>query len=148
MSHARTQAHQLQVDSTLYDFINQEVLPPVGIAQDTFWKGFSDLVMDLAPRNAALLAERDRLQTALDQWHSAHPGPITDLPAYRAFLEGLGYLVPVPADAQNPMVWTGRPDALAITVGGRNVAPLGTALQDLQIQEPSLEDVYFDLRKG
>ena len=25
MSHARTQAHQLQVDSTLYDFINQEV---------------------------------------------------------------------------------------------------------------------------
>ena len=28
------------------------------------------------------------------------------------------------------------------------LAPLGTALQDLQIQEPSLEDVYFDLRKG
>ena len=28
------------------------------------------------------------------------------------------------------------------------MAPLGTALQDLQIQEPSLEDVYFDLRKG
>ena len=30
----------------------------------------------------------------------------------------------------------------------RALAPLGTALQDLQIQEPSLEDVYFDLRKG
>ena len=28
------------------------------------------------------------------------------------------------------------------------LAPLGAALQDLQIQEPSLEDVYFDLRKG
>lgn len=28
------------------------------------------------------------------------------------------------------------------------LAPLGTALQDLQIQESSLEDVYFDLRKG
>ncbi|RZJ15594.1 MAG: ABC transporter ATP-binding protein [Acidovorax sp.] len=26
------------------------------------------------------------------------------------------------------------------------LAPLGAALQDLQIQEPSLEDVYFDLR--
>ena len=30
----------------------------------------------------------------------------------------------IPADAQNPMVWTGRPDALAITVGGRAIAPL------------------------
>ena len=30
----------------------------------------------------------------------------------------------VPADAQDPKVWTGRPDALAITVGGRAVAPL------------------------
>ena len=28
------------------------------------------------------------------------------------------------------------------------LAPLGTELQDLQIQESSLEDVYFDLRKG
>ena len=30
----------------------------------------------------------------------------------------------VPADAQNPQIWTGRPNALAITVGGRPVARL------------------------
>ncbi|WP_054531806.1 helix-turn-helix domain-containing protein [Erythrobacter sp. SG61-1L] len=30
----------------------------------------------------------------------------------------------VPADAQGPLVWTARPDALAITVGGRPVPPL------------------------
>ena len=30
----------------------------------------------------------------------------------------------IPADAQGPMIWTGRPDAFAITVGGRTVAPL------------------------
>ncbi|WP_120716454.1 helix-turn-helix domain-containing protein [Tsuneonella amylolytica] len=30
----------------------------------------------------------------------------------------------VPADAEGPQVWTGRPDALAITVGGRPVARL------------------------
>ena len=30
----------------------------------------------------------------------------------------------VPADVQGPMVWTGRPDALAITVGGRPVPKL------------------------
>ena len=33
----------------------------------------------------------------------------------------------VPADAQGPMLWTGRPDALAITVGGRGVPSLADA---------------------
>lgn len=31
----------------------------------------------------------------------------------------------VPAQANNPMILTGRPDALAVTVGGKPVAPLG-----------------------
>ena len=39
-------------------------------------KGFDAIVRDLAPKNAALLAERDRLQAELDAWHRAHPGPI------------------------------------------------------------------------
>lgn len=39
----------------------------------------------------------------------------------------LGEQYVVPADAVEPQVWTGRPDAFAITVGGRSVAPLGTA---------------------
>ncbi len=33
----------------------------------------------------------------------------------------------VPANANNPMILTGRPDGLKVTVGGREVAPLGTA---------------------
>ncbi|MBC7158468.1 MAG: helix-turn-helix domain-containing protein [Porphyrobacter sp.] len=30
----------------------------------------------------------------------------------------------VPADAEGPLLWTGRPDALAISVGGRELPPL------------------------
>ncbi|QQN75701.1 helix-turn-helix domain-containing protein [Croceicoccus sp. YJ47] len=30
----------------------------------------------------------------------------------------------IPADAENPQIWTGRPDALSITIGGRDVPPL------------------------
>lgn len=30
----------------------------------------------------------------------------------------------VPADAKGPQIWTGRPDALAITIGGKAVPPL------------------------
>jgi cytoskeleton protein RodZ len=40
----------------------------------------------------------------------------------------------VPANANNPMILTGRPDGLKVTVGGREVAPLGTA-------EKSIKDV-------
>lgn len=35
-----------------------------------------------------------------------------------------GQTFTVPADAQQPQVWTGRPDALAITIGGRAVPKL------------------------
>ncbi len=83
----------LQVSNTLSQFVDNELLPGTGIEPDAFWQGFDTLVHDLAPKNRALLAERDRLQTELDQWHSAHPGPVRDVKAYRAFLEGIGYIV-------------------------------------------------------
>ena len=73
-----------------------QVLPGTGIEPAAFWQGFDAIVHDLAPKNAALLAERDRLQSELDAWHRAHPGPIRDPRAYRAFLQKIGYLVPVP----------------------------------------------------
>ena len=38
-----------------------------------------------------------------------------------------GQTFTVPADAQGPQVWTGRPNALAITIGGRPAAKLGEA---------------------
>ena len=63
---------------------------------------------DLAPRNIALLAERDRLQTELDTWHKANPGPIQNMVAYRSFLEKIGYLVPQPADVEGDHRQRGR----------------------------------------
>ncbi|HEX7907110.1 MAG TPA: malate synthase G [Paraburkholderia sp.] len=87
----------LQVAANLDQFVETEALPGTGIDSAAFWSGFDALVHELAPKNRALLAERDRLQTELDNWHRANPGPIRDLRAYRAFLEGIGYIVPVPA---------------------------------------------------
>ncbi|KON80761.1 malate synthase G [Azoarcus sp. PA01] len=93
----RIQSNQLQVDAALHRFIETEALPGTGLDSAAFWKGFSDLANELAVKNRALLAERDRLQAEIDTWHRAHPGPIADMPAYRAFLEQIGYLQPVPA---------------------------------------------------
>ncbi|WP_077034298.1 malate synthase G [Pelomonas sp. KK5] len=119
---ARIQVHGLQVAAELHRFIEQQVLPGTGVDSAAFWSGFDAIVRDLAPRNAALLAERDRLQVELDAWHKAHPGPIADMPAYRAFLEKIGYLVPVPAGAK---ATTENVDAeLAIQAGPQLVVPI------------------------
>ena len=93
---ARTSVHRLQVATELHRFIEGQVLPGTGVAAAAFWQGFDALVHDLAPRNQALLAERDRLQAELDHWHQAHPGPVRDVKGYRAFLEQIGYLVAPP----------------------------------------------------
>ncbi|WP_122218728.1 malate synthase G [Pseudomonas syringae group genomosp. 7] len=87
---------RLKVAVKLQRFVDEEVLPGTGLEPEAFWKGFDALVHDLAPVNRELLAERERLQGQLDKWHKAHPGPITDMPAYRAFLHSIGYLQPVP----------------------------------------------------
>jgi malate synthase len=95
----------LQVADVLARYVDDEALSGVGIESEAFWKGFDALVHDLAPKNRALLAERDRLQAELDTWHKANPGPVRDLKAYRGFLESVGYIVPsstaVKATTQN-----------------------------------------------
>ena len=115
----------LQVAEALSQFIENEALPGTGIDKAAFWRGFSALVHDLAPRNRALLAERDRLQQELDAWHRAHPGPVRDMAAYRAFLEKIGYLVPPPA---NVAAATENVDSeIAVQAGPQLVVPLSNA---------------------
>jgi malate synthase len=119
---ARTQVHRLQVATSLYQFIEQQVLPGTGVTSQRFWQGFDAIVADLAPRNLALLAERDRIQSEMDQWHDAHPGPIRNMKAYRQFLERIGYLVPVPKRVKTT---TRNVDAeLAIQAGPQLVVPI------------------------
>ncbi len=119
---ARTTVHDLRVATELLDFVNREVLPDVGVAAADFWQGLSRLVTELAPKNAALLAERERLQAELDTWHRANPGPIKDMRAYRAFLEGIGYLVPNPGPVQIDTAHVD--DELARQAGPQLVVPI------------------------
>ncbi len=92
----RVTCHRLGVASPLKRFIDTELLPGTDLDPAAFWRGFDALVHALAPRNRALLAERERLQAELDAWHRAHPGPVKDLDAYQRHLQAIGYLVPVP----------------------------------------------------
>ncbi len=119
---SRVRLHRLNIATELLDFIDSQVLPGTGVDSAAFWHGVDAIVADLAPKNQALLAERDRLQTELDAWHRAHPGPIRSMKAYRGFLQRIGYLVPEPASVR---VTTKNVDAeLAQQAGPQLVVPI------------------------
>lgn len=121
----RTTCHRLHVATPLFRFIEDRVLPGTGVSSEAFWAGFDAIVADLAPKNAALLAERDRLQAELDAWHRANPGPISKPRAYRKFLEQIGYLVPEPKKVR---ATTKNVDAeLALQAGPQLVVPITNA---------------------
>ncbi|HTP74614.1 MAG TPA: malate synthase G [Burkholderiaceae bacterium] len=121
----RTTVSGLHVATNLHEFIRSKVLPGTGVDAEAFWAGFAAIVRDLAPKNARLLAERNRLQAELDGWHSAHPGPIRDMRSYREFLQRIGYLVPVP---KGVTITTANVDAeLAHQAGPQLVVPVTNA---------------------
>ncbi|CAH2901860.1 MAG: Malate synthase G (EC [uncultured Paraburkholderia sp.] len=134
----------LQVAANLDQFVETEALPGTGIDSAAFWSGFDALVHELAPKNHALLAERDRLQTELDNWHRANPGPVRDLQAYRAFLEGIGYIVPAPASVK---ATTDQVDTeIAEQAGPQLVVPLSNqryALNAANARWGSLYDALY-----
>jgi malate synthase len=121
----RIEKHGLKISPALYAFIEKEALPGSGVDSDKFWAGFAALAVKLMPENRALLAERDRLQTAVDQWHKAHPARPIDQVAYTDFLKEIGYLKSEGPDFQ---IGTANVDPEIATVAGPQlVVPLTNA---------------------
>ena len=88
----------LSVSSDLKAFIEQDALPGTGVSADTFWAGLAALANDMGPRNRALLAVRETMQSQIDDWHIERRGQAHDPAEYQAFLRSIGYLVPEPDD--------------------------------------------------
>ncbi|GAB5096013.1 malate synthase G [Caballeronia sp. HLA56] len=139
-----TQQHGLKVATSLAKFVEEEAIPGTDVDTASFWKGFDALVHDLAPKNRALLAERDRLQTELDNWHRGNPGPVRDLRAYRKFLEEIGYIVPAPASVRATTANVDR--EIAEQAGPQLVVPLSNlryALNAANARWGSLYDALY-----
>ena len=89
----RIEVAGLRVAGELFTFVAEEALAGTGIAEVDFWRRFSDIIHDLAPKNQALLAKRVALQAELDGWYRTHGAP-SDMDAYKNFLKEIGYLLP------------------------------------------------------
>ena len=84
----------LKVDEVLLNFIEKEALPGTGIDSHKFWKGFSELIKNLGPKNKELLNKRETLQNKIDNWHISNKGKSHDKESYINFLRKIDYLVP------------------------------------------------------
>ncbi|WP_280439245.1 malate synthase G [Nocardia cyriacigeorgica] len=121
----RIQVGGLQVARVLHEFVENEALPGTGVDSAAFWAGAEQVINDLAPRNRALLAERDEIQGKLDAWHGENPGANYDKAAYKNFLTEIGYLRPEPADFQ--IDTQNVDDEIATTAGPQLVVPVMNA---------------------
>ncbi|MCR5871062.1 malate synthase G [Sphingomonas sp. J344] len=105
----------LSVAAPLVAFVEERVLPPLGIAADDWWAGAAEIFARFAPRNRDLLARREDLQGQIDDWCAADPVRATDPAAQEAFLRAIGYLAPEPGDF---MIGTANVDAEIATMAG------------------------------
>ena len=136
----RIEAGALQVDKEMYDFINDEALPGTGIAPEAFWSGFDKLIHDLSLRNRELLATRDELQARIDAWYQESGGQASDLPAYKAVLRKIGYLLP---EGDDFTVSTTNVDPEISTIAGPQlVVPLTNARYSLNAANARWGSLY------
>lgn len=136
----RMQSSGLNIDKTLYDFVNNEVLPGIHLSADAFWKSLAELVAELSPRNRALLQKRDDLQAKIDDWHRAHKGKPLDMKVYKAFLGEIGYLV---AEGDDFSVATSNVDPEISTIAGPQlVVPLTNARYSLNAANARWGSLY------
>jgi malate synthase len=84
----------LEVATPLNNFIEEEVLPGLGVEGEAFWATLAGIVQRLGPRRRELLAARDALQAQIDAWHEGRQGQPLNAVQYKQFLQGIGYLLP------------------------------------------------------
>ena len=115
----------LQIDHNLFNLIENEICPGTGVSVEQFWKGFSEIINDMAPRNKALLKKRDLIQNEIDIWHQENRGADFDRKRYKSFLKEVGYLV---EEGEDFTIETNRVDSeIASIAGPQLVVPVSNA---------------------
>ncbi len=88
-----TNKNGLKISSTLFDFINTEVIPGTNIDSDSFWNRFSKVVHELAPINRNLIQKREDIQKKINDWHKSNKGKEFSKKEYLSFLKSISYLL-------------------------------------------------------
>jgi len=109
----RIQRGDLQVSEELDKLISEKVCVNIDVEPEQFWNSFNEVVKEFTPRNKALLAEREELQTKIDNWHKENKE--FDKETYKSFLKKIGYWVDTNEDFE---IETTNVDAEISTIAG------------------------------
>ncbi len=109
----RIQRGDLQVSEVLDKLITDKVCVNIDVESDHFWESFNNIVKEFTPRNKALLAEREELQTKIDTWHKENKE--FNKEQYKEFLKEIGYWVETNEDFN---IETTNVDAEISTIAG------------------------------
>ncbi len=135
--------NELKINQTLFDFINEEVLPGTNIKQDDFWNGFAKVVHELAPINKKLIEKREKIQKQIDDWHLSNSKEKFDKNKYSQFLKSISYIVD---EGNNFKIDTSNVDEeIAKIAGPQLVVPVDNARYALNAANARWGSLYDSL---
>tara|TARA_B100000767_G_scaffold263435_1_gene277188 strand:+ start:848 stop:2992 length:2145 start_codon:yes stop_codon:yes gene_type:complete len=85
--------NSLKISSTLFEFINKEVIPGTNINSDDFWNKFEKTINELAPINKNLIKKREVIQNKIDDWHKNNKDTDFNKKDYTEFLKSISYII-------------------------------------------------------
>lgn len=136
------QSGKLQIAKSLYQFVNDELLPHSQVEANDFWLGFESALTVLAPKNNDLLEKRVHLQKQINEWHLNNKDFCAE--NYKSFLQEIEYFEPEAGDFQ---VTTANVDAeVTNQAGPQLVVPVNNpryALNAANARWGSLYDALY-----
>ena len=116
---------ELQINSKLFDFVNNEIIPGTKIESEEFWTNFEKIVHELAPVNKKLIQKREEIQKKIDEWHKKNKGKEFNKKEYLEFLKSISYIV---KEKDNFNIETTNvDDEIATIAGPQLVVPIDNA---------------------
>ena len=115
----------LKINSLFFEFVNKEVIPGTDIIVDNFWKKFSEIVHELAPKNKSLIDKREIIQKKIDKWHKNNAGKDFNKEDYIKYLKSISYIA---EEKEKFIIETSNVDQEISTIAGPQlVVPVDNA---------------------
>tara|TARA_B100000886_G_scaffold338513_1_gene301526 strand:- start:1461 stop:3599 length:2139 start_codon:yes stop_codon:yes gene_type:complete len=133
----------LKINSTLLEFVNNEVIPGTKVNADEFWTKFSKVVHDLAPLNKKLIEKRENIQKKIDNWHMKNKGEQYNKNEYINFLKSIDYLIEEKGDFN--IETSNVDDEISSIAGPQLVVPVDNARYALNAANARWGSLYDSL---
>ena len=138
-----TEKNGLKINSKLFNFVNNEIIPGTNIKSEQFWTSFGKIVHELAPINNKLIKKREDIQKKIDEWHVKNKGKELNKEEYLDFLKSISYIVEE-KDKFN-IETENVDDEIAIIAGPQLVVPVDNARYALNAANARWGSLYDSL---